>query len=213
MSFLSSSISSSSLSLPPGSTSSLHSHSVYPSFLPVHGIHSLYTTILETPTVLHAIEEIPLFREDTISYKMIHLFHGILWAQCQLHAAEQPLDDHHLLLHMSPAKLPLHVLTALHLHRFRTFFSMLPLETIYPLSHYRENCPSYTCPHCHLSTPGHPSSACLQYQCGFCHNWGHHGRFSPHQVCGSCNTPGQMLTDCPAEHLSPLQLSTIFGGP
>ena len=42
------------------------------------------------------------------------------------------------------------------------------------LSHYREDCPSYTCPHCHLSTPGHPSSACLRFQCDFCHNWGHH---------------------------------------
>ena len=23
------------------------------------------------------------------------------------------------------------------------------------LGHYHEDCPSYTCPHCHLSTPGH----------------------------------------------------------
>ena len=60
MSFLSSSVSSSSLSTPTGSTSPLRFHSVYPSFLPLHGIHSLYAAILETPIVLHAIKEIPL---------------------------------------------------------------------------------------------------------------------------------------------------------
>ena len=41
------------------------------------------------------------------------------------------------------------------------------------LGHYHEDYPSYTCPHCHLSALGHPSSACLQHQCNFCHNWGH----------------------------------------
>ena len=81
------------------------------------------------------------------------------------------------------------------------------------LGHYHEDCPSYTCPHCHLSAPGHPSSACLRHQCGFCHNWGRCNRFCPHCTCGVCNTPGHIINDCPAEHLSPLQSSVIFGGP
>ena len=81
MSFLSSSISSSSLSTPTGSTSPLLFHSVYPSFLPLHGIHSLYAAILKTPIVLHTIEEIPLFHEDSISHELVHLFHGITRAQ------------------------------------------------------------------------------------------------------------------------------------
>ena len=80
------------------------------------------------------------------------------------------------------------------------------------LGHYREDCPSYTCPHCHLSAPGHPSSACLQFQCDFCHNWGHHDRFCPHRICSICDTPGHIADDCLVEHLSPSQLSTIFGG-
>ena len=80
------------------------------------------------------------------------------------------------------------------------------------LSHYQEDCPSYTCPHCHLSTPGHPSSACLRFQCNFCHNWGHHDRFCPHRICSICDIPGHVTDDCPVEHLSPLQSSTIFGG-
>ena len=81
------------------------------------------------------------------------------------------------------------------------------------LSHYREDCPSYTCPHCHLSAPGHPSSACLRFQCDFCRNWGHRDRFCPHRICSVCDTPGHVADDCPIEHLSPSQSSTIFGGP
>ena len=80
------------------------------------------------------------------------------------------------------------------------------------LNHYREDCPSYTCPHCHLSAPGHPSSTCLRFQCNFCHNWGHCDQFCPHRICSICDTPGHVTDDCPIEHLSPSQLSAIFGG-
>jgi hypothetical protein len=34
--------------------------------------------------------------------------------------------------------------------------------------HYREDCPDYICPKCHISTPGHPSASCLTVQCDFC---------------------------------------------
>ena len=339
MSFLSSSVSSSSLSTPTGSTSPLRFHSVYPSFLPLHGIHSLYAAILETPVILHAIEEIPLFREDSISHELVRLFHGITQAQRHLHSLERPLEDSHIPLHMNLAELPRHVISALHLHGFGTFISMLSPKIIYPtfrriffsftqaeqdsyleqlehasmplprlsplthpipppltsrlstpplsmtpssptavnstdsdddltdpdngafpvprdtaqhirlpdgsrilssptrvlprpdtlrpapagpltecfrchlLSHYREDCPSYTCPHCHLSTPGHPSSTCLRFQCDFCRNWGHRDQFCPHRVCRICDTPGHVTDDCPIEHLSPSQSSVIFGGP
>ena len=135
MSFLSSSISSSSLSTPTGSTSPLQFHSVYPSFLPLHGIHSLYTAILETPVVLHAIEEIPLFHEDSITHELVHLFHGITRAQRHLHSLEQHVEDSHIPLHMSLAELPRHVITTLHLHGFGTFVSMLSPEIIYPTFH------------------------------------------------------------------------------
>ena len=132
MSFLSSSISSSSLSTPTGSTSPLQFHSVYPSFLPLHGIHSHYAAILETPVILHTIEEIPLFHEDSIAHELVRLFHRITRAQCHLHSLEQPLEDSHIPLCMNLAELPRHVITALHLHSFGTFVSMLSPEIIYP---------------------------------------------------------------------------------
>ena len=135
MSFLSSSTSSSSLSTPTGSTSLLRFHSVYSSFLPLHGIHSLYPTILETPIILHAIEEIPLFREDSIAHELVCLFHGITRAQHHLHSLERPLEDSHIPLHMSLVELPRHIITTLHLHGFGTFISMLSLEIIYPTFH------------------------------------------------------------------------------
>ena len=132
MLFLSSSVSSSSLSTPTGSTSPLRFHSVYPSFLPLHGIHSLYATILETPVVLHAIEETPLFCEDSISHELVRLFHRITQAQHHLHSLERPLEDSHIPLRMNLAELPRHVITALHLHSFGTFISMLSPKIIYP---------------------------------------------------------------------------------
>ena len=124
-------MSSSSLSTPTGSTSLLQLHSVYPSFLPIHGIHSLYTIILETPIVLHAVEEIPIFHEDSILHELIHLFHGITQVQHLLHPSERLLEDSHIPFHMNLAELPAHILTALYLHGFGTFISMLPPETIY----------------------------------------------------------------------------------
>ena len=135
MLFLSSSVSSSSLSTPTGSTSPLQFHSVYPSFLPLHGIHSLYTAILETPIVLHAVKEIPLFHEDSISHELVCLFHGITRAQHHLHSLERPLEDSHIPLRMNLAELLRHVIMALHLHGFGTFISMLPPEIIYPTFH------------------------------------------------------------------------------
>ena len=45
--------------------------------------------------------------------------------------------------------------------------------------HYRENCPSYQCPHCHEMAPGHPSHLCLRTRCTFCKHWGHSDRVCP----------------------------------
>ena len=103
-----------------------------PFFLALHGIHSLYATILKIPVILHTIKEIPLFCEDSISHELVCLFHGITRAQRHLHTMERPLEDSHIPLHMNLAELPRHVLAALHLHGFGTFISMLPPETIYP---------------------------------------------------------------------------------
>ena len=50
------------------------------------------------------------------------------------------------------------------------------------LGHYREDCPTYRCPHCHVSTPGHSQCRCLSTQCGFCQNWGHSDRFCPSRL-------------------------------
>ena len=45
------------------------------------------------------------------------------------------------------------------------------------------DCPQYICPHCHLSAPGHPQTACLSTQCNFCSQWGHIDRFCPARTC------------------------------
>ena len=80
------------------------------------------------------------------------------------------------------------------------------------LGHYREDCPSYRCPHCHVSTPGHSQHLCLSTQCGFCQNWGHSDQFCPSRCCNGCNTVGHMLADCPVENLTPEQATSIFSG-
>ena len=82
----------------------------------------------------HAIEEIPLFREDSISHELVCLFHGITRVQHHLHSSlpERPLVDSHIPLHMSLVELPAHVFTTLHLRGFRAFISMLPPKTSYP---------------------------------------------------------------------------------
>ena len=80
------------------------------------------------------------------------------------------------------------------------------------LGHYREDCPTYCCPHCHVSAPGHSQCLCLSTQCGFCQNWGHSNRFCPSRHCNSCNTVGHVLADCLVENLTPEQATSIFTG-
>ena len=80
------------------------------------------------------------------------------------------------------------------------------------LGHYREDCPAYRCPHCHVSMPGHSQRLCLSTQCGFCQNWGHSNRFCPSRHCNSCNTVRHVLADCPVENLTPEQATSIFTG-
>ena len=99
-------------------------------FFLAHTWNSL--TLHHHPQNSHHPPQIPLFHEDSISHELVHLFHGIIRAQCHLHSLERPLEDSHIPLHMNLAEIPRHVLTALHLHRFGTFVSMLPPETIYP---------------------------------------------------------------------------------
>ena len=84
--------------------------------------------------ILHTIEEISLFHEDTISHKIIHLFCGITRAQCHLQSSlpEGSFHDSNISLQMSLAELPTHTLTALHLHGFGMFVSMVPPAVIYP---------------------------------------------------------------------------------
>jgi hypothetical protein len=79
--------------------------------------------------------------------------------------------------------------------------------------HYREDCPNYVCPNCHVSAPGHPQASCLTIQCDFCSRWGHGARFCPTRLCGLCNTGGHVADDCAFAHLSIPQATHIFGSP
>ena len=77
--------------------------------------------------------------------------------------------------------------------------------------HYRKDCPLYICPHCHLSTPRHPQTACLSTQCDLCSRWGHSDRFCPTRTCNICDRGGHVVDDCPLNVLSPEQATHIFG--
>ena len=77
--------------------------------------------------------------------------------------------------------------------------------------HYRENCPSYQCPHCHEMAPGHPSHLCLWTKCTFCKHWGHSDRVCPQRMCGDCDQPGHVADDCPFSNLTIDQAAHIFG--
>ena len=79
--------------------------------------------------------------------------------------------------------------------------------------HYHEDCPLYVCPHCHLSAPRHPQTACLSTQCDLCSQWGHSNRFCPTRTCNLCDQGGHIIDNCPINVLSPEQASHILGIP
>ena len=79
------------------------------------------------------------------------------------------------------------------------------------MGHYRENCPSYRCPHCHEMAPGHPSHLCLRTSCTFCKRWGHSDRACPHRICGDCDQPGHVADDCPFSNLTLEQAAHVYG--
>ena len=294
MSFLSSSLSSSSLSSP--NNSPIHTRPVQPTCLPIFYARILYAAILTNPVLMHEIEEMPLFIEDTISQELVCLFHDTTMAQ-NYHFLSVPSDlpaEYGVPLRLTLAHIPKHTLSLLHLHGFHTFVTCVSPTLIYPtfhrifftmsmgerdhyitqakllhprpdspplmipplsssvntsitelhaqisspplleisetptavestissdrididartliqsynitlplsqhvlssptcvlldviprrpanpltecfrchnLGHYREGCPAYRCPHCHVSAPGHSQRLCLSTQCGFC---------------------------------------------
>ena len=133
MSFLSSSISLSSLSSSP-STSPFRLHQVFPTYLPTFAAHLLYTAIPANPAILRAVEDLPLFHEDLICQKLVRLFHNVSAAQ-RYHILSAPQDlpaDFGIPLRMSLTRLPNQILSILHLHGFHTFVERIPPATIYP---------------------------------------------------------------------------------
>ena len=79
MSFLSSSLSSSSLSLL--NNSPIRTRPVQLTCLPISYAHILYTAILTNPILMHKVEEMPLFIEDTTFQELVCLFHDTTMAQ------------------------------------------------------------------------------------------------------------------------------------
>ena len=133
MLFLSSSRSSSSLSSI-FSTSLLCSHHVVPTLLPNYAVHLLYTVILANPTILHVIEDLPLYDEDVICQELICLFHLVSSTQWY-HALAAPSDlpaAFGVPLRISLNAIPGCILNLLHLHGFHTFVEQIPSNTIYP---------------------------------------------------------------------------------
>ena len=88
MSFLSSSISSSSLSSLP-STSPPYLRHIFPTYLLVFAAHSLYAAIFANSIILHIVEDLPLFHKDLICQELVLLFHNVSTTQ-RYHALAAP---------------------------------------------------------------------------------------------------------------------------
>ena len=132
MSFLSSSLSSSSLSLP--NNSPIHTRPVQPTCLPIFYAHILYAAILANPILMHEIEDMLLFIEDTISQELVCLFHDTTMAQ-NYHFLSAPLDlpaKYGILLRLTLAHIPECTLSLLHLYGFHTFVTHISPTLIYP---------------------------------------------------------------------------------
>ena len=124
MAFHSSSLSSSSQSTP---TSPLCHRHVFPLFLPTNTAYLLYTAVIDTPHLLLALEQDPLYQEDTITHELICLFHSLIQTQCLL-ATKTPISP----LCFALDSLPNCVLSIFHTHGFATFIKNLPPTVIYP---------------------------------------------------------------------------------
>ena len=83
---------------------------------------------------MHKIEEMPLFIEDTISQKLVCLFHDTTMVQ-NYHFLSAPLDlpaKYGIPLRLTLACIPEHTLSLLHLHSFHTFVTHISPTLIYP---------------------------------------------------------------------------------
>ena len=135
MSFLLSSLSSSSLSLP--NNSPIHTRPVQPTCLPIFYAHILYTAILTNPILMHKIEEMPLFIEDTLSQELVCLFHDTTMAQ-NYHFLSAPSGlpaEYGVPLRLTLAHIPERTLSLLHLHGFHTLVTRISPTLIYPTFH------------------------------------------------------------------------------
>ena len=126
MSFLSSSLSSSLLSLP--NNSPICTRPVQSTYLPIFYARILYAAIRTNPVLMREVEEMPLFIEDTISQELVHLFHNTTMAQ-NYHFLSVPSDlpaEYGVPLRLTLAHIPEHILSLLHLHGFHTFVTCIP---------------------------------------------------------------------------------------
>ena len=106
--------------------------------LPIFYTHILYATTLTNPVLMHEVEEMPLFIEDTISQELVCLFHDTTMAQ-NYHFLPTPSDlpaEYGVPLRLTLARIPEHTLSLLHLHGFHTFVARISPTLIYPTFHH-----------------------------------------------------------------------------
>ena len=114
-----------------GPSSPLRCSHVYPSFLPTHAVHLLYTTVLDSPHILLLLENNLLFEDDMITHELICLFHGISHAQ-----RLQLTSGNDASLYFALDALPTHILNVLHSHGFGTFIKNIESCIIYLVFHH-----------------------------------------------------------------------------
>ena len=108
-----------------------------PTCLPIFYACILYAAILTNPILMHEIEDMPLFIEDTISQELVHLFHDTTMAQ-NYHFLSTPLNlsaEYGVPLRLTLAHIPEYTLSLLHLHGFHTFITRISPTLIYPIFH------------------------------------------------------------------------------
>ena len=108
----------------------LCSRSIYPCVLPTPVTYTLYVAVVTNAPILYELENLPFYESDAISQELVRLLHDSL--RLQSYYSSSHSDPDQALLHIV-GDVVRHTLNTLHLHRFHTYITRLPAETLLPV--------------------------------------------------------------------------------